>query len=118
MSINPLPKTIGINMKLVIKKTHPDTTPIASGLKMIKVINKAKLSLNQFVELPNDRYQTQLKLMLTTYIFFLLVLHKSIPNRPALTNKSVRLGINSSVMKKATTDSINNINISHILQVI
>lgn len=33
LSIRPLPKTIGINKKLVTKKIQPDTTPIASGLK-------------------------------------------------------------------------------------
>lgn len=48
MSIKPLPKTIGMNIKLVIKKTHPDTTPIASGLKIMTQSNKNKTTPFKF----------------------------------------------------------------------
>lgn len=33
VSINPFPNAMGINKKHVIRKTHPDTTPKASGLQ-------------------------------------------------------------------------------------
>ena len=54
MSIKPFPKTIGMNIKLVIKKTHPDTTPIASGLKIKNKITFSSMTLidNTVVQQP------------------------------------------------------------------
>lgn len=51
--MRPLPKLIGINKKLVTKKTHPETTPKASGLEIKNYrIRSYRVKLTKF---PNDR---------------------------------------------------------------
>lgn len=99
---------MGINKTLVTRNIHPDTTPIASGLKKRKNINTMIYVRKQSVASST--------IWVNTHTLFLLVLHISMPYKPAFMNKSFNLGISSSVIRKEIIEKTNNIKMDHMVK--